>query len=131
VVTRKKPIAVKKVPRKVAPKSRASAKAPVLVEIEPVVRVPEPEVTVVLPTPDKQKLIRDSFTMPKLEYELLAALKARLLGLSTSTKKSELLRAGVVALALMSDVELLAAVARIPSLKTGRPKKNKDSKKKS
>lgn len=129
MVTRKKTVAVKKVPRKVAPKSRAKAKTPVVVEIQPV--VPEPEVVVVLPTPEKQKLVRDSFTMPKLEYELLAALKARLLDLATSTKKSELLRAGVVTLALMSDVDLLAAVARIPSLKTGRPKKNKDSKKKS
>jgi hypothetical protein len=129
VITRKKAVAAKKVTRKVAPKARASAKTPVVVEIEPV--IPEPEVVVVLPSPDKQKLVRDSFTMPKLEYELLAALKARLLDMATSTKKSELLRAGVVTLALMSDGDLLAAVARIPSLKTGRPKKHKDTKKKS
>jgi hypothetical protein len=88
------------------------------------------EASVVLPRVDKQDLIRDSFTMPKAEYELLAALKGRLLLLATSTKKSELLRAGVVALALMSDAELLAAVTRIPSLKTGRPKTGKAAKKK-
>lgn len=72
---------------------------------------------------EKQKLVRDSFTMPKQEYELIDALKGRLLVLSTAAKKSELLRAGIVMLATLSDSELLAALARVPSLKTGRPKK--------
>jgi hypothetical protein len=63
--------------------------------------------------------------MPKIEYEAIATLKARLVRLSRPTRKGELIRAGIAALASMSDAELLLAVERIPSLKTGRPKKSK------
>ena len=73
---------------------------------------------------DKQKLVRDSFTIPKSEYEGLTVLKQRLVGLERPTKKGELLRAGIAALALMADADLRAAVDRIPNLKTGRPKKD-------
>lgn len=73
----------------------------------------------------KQKLVRDSFTMPKNEYQTLDALKTRLLRLSHSAKKSELLRAGVAVLGRMSDSQLLAAIAVVPNLKTGRPKGKK------
>ena len=121
----------RKVAKKVAKRVTASppiSRTPV-VEAESTTLAPGTENLVVLPHADKQKLIRDSFTMPRTEYELLAALKGRLLQLARPTKKSELLRAGVVALALMSDTDLLASVVRIPSLKTGRPKKAKESKK--
>jgi len=74
------------------------------------------------PKPKKPKLVRDSFTIPKEEYEVLAALKQRCLGLANPSKKSELLRAGIKALAAMSDKSLLAAVKAVPSIKTGRPK---------
>jgi hypothetical protein len=77
---------------------------------------------------EKQKLVRDSFTMPKREYEELGALKARLIKLSHAIKKSELLRAGVAALVAMSDSELIAAVDRVQRLKTGRPKAEKAEK---
>lgn len=80
--------------------------------------------------PGKQKLIRDSFTIPKNEYQTLDLLKSRLLRLSYSARKSELLRAGVAALARMSDGQLLAAIAVVPNLKTGRPSKSGTSKKK-
>jgi hypothetical protein len=96
-------------------------------DILPVVDFVELEIVPARPEAEKPKLVRDSFTMPKGEYELLDALKARLLGLSMSVKKSELLRAGVVALATMPDAELRAAVRRIPNLKTGRPKKAKSA----
>lgn len=72
--------------------------------------------------PKKPKLVRDSFTIPKDEYEALAALKQRCLALAHPSKKSELLRAGIKALAAMSDKHLLAAVQAVPSIKTGRPK---------
>ncbi len=72
--------------------------------------------------PAKAKLVRDSFTIPKDEYEALAALKTRALGLEQHVRKSELLRAGVRALAGMSDRAFLAAVKAVPTLKTGRPK---------
>lgn len=73
--------------------------------------------------PRKPKLVRDSFTIPKDEYAVLDALKQRAAGLGRPTKKSEVLRAGVQALAAMPDSAFLAAVGGVPALKTGRPAK--------
>jgi hypothetical protein len=70
----------------------------------------------------RQKLIRDSFTIPKSEYVLLEALKLRAANLARPTKKSEVLRAGIAALYLMTDKAFIVALDRVPSLKTGRPK---------
>jgi hypothetical protein len=69
----------------------------------------------------KPKMIRDSFTIPKTEYVVIDALKERAGKLSRSAKKSELLRAGVKALAAMSDAAFLAALTAVPTIKTGRP----------
>lgn len=75
------------------------------------------------PKPKKPKLVRDSYTIPKDEYEAIALLKQRCKPLARSVKKSELLRAGLRALAAMSDKALHAAVLAVPPLKTGRPPK--------
>lgn len=72
----------------------------------------------------KPKLVRDSFTIPKDEYTVLDELKQRCVALAHPAKKSELLRAGIKALAAMSDKTLLAALQAVPSIKTGRPKKS-------
>ena len=69
----------------------------------------------------KPKMIRDSFTIPKTEYLVIPALKERAGKLSRAAKKSELLRAGVKALAAMSDAAFLAALSAVPTIKTGRP----------
>ena len=73
--------------------------------------------------PRKPKLVRDSFTIPKAEYEVLDALKQRAARAGSPAKKSELLRAGIKALAAMSEAALLAALKAVPSIKTGRPAK--------
>jgi len=72
----------------------------------------------------KHKLVRDSFTIPKTEYAVLEGLKLRAANLKRPTKKSELLRAGVKALAAMSDAAFLAGVGAVPAVKTGRPAKS-------
>jgi hypothetical protein len=69
----------------------------------------------------KPKLVRDSFSIPKNEFTAIDALKVRAIALGTSVKKSELLRAGLMALQAMSDAGFKAAVAAVPTLKTGRP----------
>lgn len=69
----------------------------------------------------KPKLVRDSFTIPKDEYQVLADLKARMTKLMQPAKKSELLRAGLKALASMSDAAIKKALLDVPSIKTGRP----------
>jgi hypothetical protein len=69
----------------------------------------------------KPKLVRDSFTIPKAEYLVLDELKQRATTLAHPIKKSELLRAGIKALAAMSDTGFLAALDQVPAIKTGRP----------
>jgi hypothetical protein len=71
----------------------------------------------------KVKLVRDSFTIPKPEYLILDNLKLRAADLKHPVKKSELLRAGIKALAAMTDAQLLLALKAVPMLKTGRPSK--------
>ncbi|MCJ0763043.1 hypothetical protein [Variovorax terrae] len=69
----------------------------------------------------KPKLVRDSFTIPKIEYGVLDELKQRAAKLAHPAKKSEVLRAGIKALAAMSDSAFLAALQAVPAIKTGRP----------
>jgi len=75
------------------------------------------------PKASKVKMERDSFTMPKEEYAQIATLKKRLEVVGQPAKKSELLRAGLKLLAAMDDAALKAALASVPVIKTGRPKK--------
>lgn len=75
------------------------------------------------PKVEKIKMERDSFTMPKEEYAQIALLKARLTGMGHPVKKSELLRAGIKLLAAMTDSTLKASLEKVPTIKTGRPKK--------
>lgn len=69
----------------------------------------------------KPKMIRDSFTFPKDEYVVLEALKLRAAKLGKPAKKTEVMRAGIKAIAALSDAAFLAALQAVPSLKTGRP----------
>ena len=96
--------------KKAAPK--VAAKAP---------QKAAPQVAAKEEKPKKPKLVRDSFTIPKAEYLVLDTLKERALKLSREVKKSELLRAGIKALAALSDTALLAALSAVPTIKTGRP----------
>jgi hypothetical protein len=70
----------------------------------------------------KPKQVRDSFTMPKTEYAVLDVLKLRASKAGNAVKKSELLRAGIKALAAMSDAAFADALKAVPAIKTGRPK---------
>ena len=78
----------------------------------------------VKPPKAKHKLVRDSFTMPQSDFELIDVLKQRAMSFRHAVKKSELLRAGLQVLAALPDVQLEKALARITPLKTGRPKKS-------
>jgi len=73
------------------------------------------------PSSKKPKLVRDSFTIPKAEFAAIDLLKTRAIALGTSVKKSELLRAGLMLLTGLNDAALKAALAAVPTLKTGRP----------
>ena len=71
----------------------------------------------------KPKMVRDSVTIPKAEYMVLDAMKQRAAQLKVTVKKTELIRAGMKHLATLPDTVFLAAIAAVPSLKTGRPSK--------
>lgn len=133
---------VKAADRSVAPQAATSTAAPVVVPKTAAKVIAKPVTTKspsVAKTPAKQlakprvekpakakkpKLVRDSFTIPKVEYTILDELKQRAGKLEVPAKKSELLRAGIKALAAMSDAGFLAALKAVPAIKTGRPAKN-------
>ena len=73
----------------------------------------------------REKVVRDTFTMPREDYEQLAALKQRCLEAGFAVKKSELVRAGLLLLASEPTKRLLAAVKAVEPVKTGRPPKSK------
>ena len=76
------------------------------------------------------KVIRDSFTMPVADHELIGVLKKRCIGLGIAIKKSELLRAGLAALDRLPDESLAQVAAAVESVKTGRPPGKKKKKRK-
>lgn len=71
----------------------------------------------------KDKVVRDSFTMPKSDYKKIAVLKRKCLDAGVSVKKSELLRAGLHLLEVAPAKRFLAAVAALDAVKTGQPAK--------
>nr|WP_229758276.1 hypothetical protein [Paraburkholderia caffeinilytica] len=73
--------------------------------------------------PKKEKVVRDSFTMPKSDYDKIASLKQKCLDAGVQVKKSELLRAGLIMLESAAPQRLLAAVSSLETVKTGRPAK--------
>jgi hypothetical protein len=91
---------------------------------QPAAPTPAPTATTGETKAKRVKMIRDGFTIPKDEYQVLEALKLRAASLGTPSKKSELLRAGIKALVAMPDRDLLAALHRVPTIKTGRPGKD-------
>jgi hypothetical protein len=141
VSTTAKKAPVKKAPAKKAP-VKAAAKKPVVkkaavrkpvtktaVKKSPVKTAPvkptKPTKPVKPAKVKKPKLVRDSFTIPKDEYVVIDSLKVRAGKLGQAVKKSELLRAGVKALAAMTDIQYKAALSNVPTIKTGRPKNAK------
>jgi hypothetical protein len=97
---------------KSAPGAKATAKTTTKPKSEKVVKV------------KRVKLVRDSFTIPKNEYAVLDDLKQRAIKLGKPIKKSELLRAGILALAAMPGGAFLASLKAVQIIKTGRPAKN-------
>ncbi len=97
----------------------------------PVVRKPasakvaaKPEKKQKKKTDTKIKVVRDSFTMPQADYDLIAALKQKALKAGLHVKKSELLRASLQAFSRLGVAQLKRAITSLEKIKTGRPKKD-------
>jgi hypothetical protein len=69
----------------------------------------------------RKKVIRDNFSMPEEDYALIEEIRQRLLKEhAVARNKSEVLRAGLLALAEMNSSELAEAIDRVKALKPGR-----------
>ncbi|NNM83520.1 MAG: hypothetical protein HKL98_13095 [Burkholderiales bacterium] len=106
-----------------APRTKAVKKVVPEVKVE-AAPVSEPEVS----KPAKAekaakpaKVKRDSFTFPESDYEKISELKKTCLAMGINAKKSEILRAGLHALAALDQEGLKSMVSRVEKIKTGRP----------
>jgi D-alanyl-D-alanine carboxypeptidase len=73
----------------------------------------------------KVKLVRDSYSMPEVEYAILGAVKKSCLKAGIDIKKSDLLRIGVALVGKLETNALKLALASLTPLKPGRPKGSK------
>ena len=119
-------------PRSTAKKPTAAAKPKAVKSVKPATTRTSSK-TAVKPTvkalakPAKEKkikVVRDSFTIPKTELLQVGEMKKRALTLGVAVKKSELIRAGLSALASLNDAAFKKALASVPTIKTGRPAKD-------
>lgn len=118
----------KKPEKKVAPAPQVkpaaptpAPQAPTQPPAQPALASPAP----VKPVTQDTKVVRDGFTMPQADYDLLKSLKAQCLKAGVDVKKSELLRAGVQALAALSMADLATRLTALSPVKAGR-RKSKD-----
>ena len=127
-------------PRTVSPKGATAATQPKKSSPAPRARRAAPavdaDVSVSSPAepPDKQrkrrkeKVVRDSYSMPRSDFELITTLKQRMLAAGTAVKKSELLRAGLHMLVDLAPEDVHKQIARLEIVKTGRPAKDSPNK---
>lgn len=73
----------------------------------------------------KVRVIRDSFTLPAGDYDLIAAVRQRCLSAAVNVTKSEVIRAGLQALQQMPEPDLIRLVNSLEKIKTGRPPEKK------
>jgi hypothetical protein len=118
----KKDAAVKAIAKKPSAKKLSSKKTTVQKTTSKRPKVVPVEVAPA-PKAKKVKLIRDSFTMPGHEYQVLQDIKKAALKAGIELKKSDLLRIGVGMLKNFSVTQLDKARAALTKLSAGRPKK--------
>lgn len=105
-----KKVVVKKVVAKPAatPKPAKAPKAPKAVKPAKVAKAP--------------KVVRDSFTMPQSDFDIIDRIKLRAIEWKQPVKKSEVLRAALHALEALSDAKVRALLTGLAPIKKGRPK---------
>ena len=105
------------VPTSTAGRAEKSAKAAHTVAAKPAAAT-KPTIAAKPVKIKKIKMVRDSLSMPKTEYAVLDALKLRAAKLGRPTKKTEIIRAGIKAVAALTDATFLAALQAV--LEAGR-----------
>lgn len=74
---------------------------------------------------ENPKLIRDTFSMPDSDYQLIAEILERSPAMTARSTKSEIIRAGLKVLHTMDDEHLSEVLNQVQRLKTGRPAKRR------
>ena len=114
-------VPVKKLPVK---KSPVPAKSVTKAPTRPTSAKTAPQPAEKKPKKDHKKIVvRDSFTMPQIEYAKIAVIKATCLKAKMHVKKSEVLRAGLKLLSELNPAQLKLALGNLEKIKTGRPQK--------
>ena len=72
--------------------------------------------------PKKPKLVRDSFTIPADEYQILTTVKKQLIAEGFEVKKTEVLRIALALLSKTKDSTVKRHLNSLQKLKVGRPK---------
>ncbi|MCC5624401.1 cytochrome P450 [Nostoc sp. CHAB 5715] len=75
--------------------------------------------------PLEKKVIRDTFTMPSEDYELIAVIQERCLQSAMNVTRSEIVRAGLRMLHDLNDEKLTQALKAVEKIKSGRPPRKK------
>jgi len=132
-VAAKKVVTKKTVAKKAVAKKAVAKKATVNKPVAKKVVTKQPRVTKArkavpadaqtAPKAKKVKLVRDSFTMPGSEYQVLQDIKKAALKAGIELKKSELLRIGIGMLKSLTIAQLDQARGALTKLSAGRPKK--------
>ena len=118
-----KKVTAKKATAKKATAKKATAKKATAKKATPSRAKPTAPISAPATKTKKVKLVRDSFTMPANEYQILQEIKKASLKAGMEVKKSELLRIGVGLLNTLSIAQLGAARSALTKLSAGRPKK--------
>lgn len=98
--------------------------APVLfaeVDVEPPAPVQSPAVSPTKMPTGAGRAVRESISLLSEESKVIDELRVKLAALGTIPNRSELLRAGILALNDLSAFELEKLVKKVPKLKPGRP----------
>ncbi|MTV52829.1 hypothetical protein GM672_08815 [Massilia buxea] len=111
-------------PVKAAKPAKPTAKPVTKATAKPATKAVAKAADVAKDKPAKERLVRDSFTMPEAEYAVLGQVKKACLKAGFEIRKSELLRIGVALISQIDMATLQSVLASLPTLKTGRPKKD-------
>lgn len=130
--TRKAPAVAK--PKPVVQKTKQVAEKSVVAETEPVKKLVPANPERKKPSSSKRKrlskafsrpldktlrheqVVRDRISFPELEYDQLVELKKNLTDQGLVVKKSQLVRAGLLLVAELSDAELKALLEKVPAV---------------
>jgi hypothetical protein len=96
-----------------APSSARPPKPPKPVKLPKSAKPAKPGKKAKAAKPASEKRVHGSFSMPRRDHALIAALKARCKREGRSVKKNQLLRAGLRALSAMASDQLAAALAEL------------------